>query len=236
MLDSVIAYVQSADPMAIYLFLFLIAFLKNFFPVVPFDAPIALTGYLLFYKKLSIVLVIMCPALGSTLGFMVIYLISRKFGMILYARDITSAPPRWGERIHRFFPPAEMEFIRKRFAAHGYLAVLLNRFLIGSRSLISPVTGLMHLNAFLVFLAAGISAAVWNILLVYGGYLLGKHWQNIGGFVVMYSIPATALFFIVIAFLTIKYRKERTNIWSRNINNTDAEDLNQSMKKKIDQG
>ena len=76
MLDSVIAYVQSADPMAIYSLLFAIAFLKNFFPVVPFDAPIALTGYLLAYKKLSIVLAILWPSLGSTLGFMVIYLIS----------------------------------------------------------------------------------------------------------------------------------------------------------------
>ena len=209
MLDSVIAYVQSADPVAIYFFLFLIAFLKNFFPVVPFDAPIAFTVYMLVYKKLSIVLTIMSPSLGSTLGFMVIYLISRKFGMKLYASDITLKSPRWGERIHRVFPPAEMDFIRKRFAAHGYLAVLANRFLLGSRSFISPVTGLMHLNAFLVFLAAGISAAVWNILLVYGGYLLGQHWQNIGEFVIMYSVPVTALFVVVMTFAVIKYRKER---------------------------
>ncbi len=209
MFESVIAFVQSADPMAIYLLLFIIAFLKNFFPIVPFDAPIALTGYLLVYKKLSIVLVILWPSLGSTLGFMVIYLISRKFGMKLYARDISATPPRWGERIHRIFPPTEMEFIRKRFAAHGYLAVLLNRFLLGSRSLISPVTGLMHLNAFLVLIAAGISASIWNILLVYGGYLLGKHWQNIGEFVVLYSVPVTVVFVVVIVFAVTKYRRER---------------------------
>jgi membrane protein DedA with SNARE-associated domain len=209
MLDSVIAYVQSADPTAIYLFLFCIAFLKNFFPVVPFDAPIAFTGYLLVYKKLSIVLAVMWPSLGSTLGFMVIYYISRKFGMLLYARDTTAILPRWSEKIHRFFPPAEIEFIRKRFATHGYLAVLLNRFLIGSRAFISPVTGIMHLNAFFVFLAAGISAVVWNILLVYGGYLLGKHWQNIGEFVVLYSVPVTVLFVVFIALAVMKYRKER---------------------------
>ncbi len=209
MLDSVIACVQSADPMAIYLLLFVIAFLKNFFPIVPFDAPIALTGYLLAYKKLNIVLAILWPSLGSTLGFMVIYLISRKFGMKLYSRDISATPPRWGEKIHRFFPPAEIEFIRKRFAAHGYLAVLLNRFLIGSRSFISPVSGLMHLNAFAVLLAAGISASVWNTLLVYGGYLLGKHWENIGEFVVIYSIPVTVVFVVIITFAVIKYRKER---------------------------
>ncbi|MEI8186218.1 MAG: DedA family protein [Chlorobiaceae bacterium] len=209
MLDSVIAYVQSADPIAIYFILFLIAFLKNFFPIVPLDLPIALTGYLLVYKKLSILFAILWPSLGSTLGFMAIYLVSRKFGMKLYARDITSIPPRWGERIHKLFPPAEVEFIRQRFATHGYLAVLLNRFLLGSRSLISPVTGLMHLNAFLVFLAAGISAIAWNVLLVYGGYLLGKHWEDIGGFVFMYSVPVTVLFALVIAFAVIKYRKER---------------------------
>ena len=69
----------------------------------------------------------------------------------------------------------------------------------------------MHLNAFLVALAAGISSFVWNMLLVYGGYLLGQHWQNIGGFVVMYSIPVTLLFVVIIAFAVIKYRKERNN-------------------------
>ena len=67
----------------------------------------------------------------------------------------------------------------------------------------------MHLNAFLVLIAAGISASVWNILLVYGGYLLGKHWQNIGEFVVMYSVPVTVVFVVVIAFAVTKYRRER---------------------------
>jgi len=209
MLDTVIAFLQSANPMAIYLSLFLIAFLKNFIPLLPFDLPIALIGYLLVYTKLSIFLAIIWPTLGSTLGFMVIYLISRKFGLKLYARDTTSVPPQWGEKIHRFFPPAEMELIRQRFAAHGYLAVLVNRFLLGSRSLISPVTGLMHLNAFVVFIAAGLSALCWNVLLLYGGYFLGQNWKNIGSFVVMYSIPVTILFFIVIAFAVIKYVKER---------------------------
>ena len=209
MLDTVIAFLQSANPMAIYLSLFLIAFLKNFIPLLPFDLPIALIGYLLVYTKLSIFLAIIWPTLGSTLGFMVIYLISRKFGLKLYARDATSVPPQWGEKIHRFFPPAEIELIRQRFAAHGYLAVLVNRFLLGSRSLISPVTGLMHLNAFVVFIAAGLSALCWNVLLLYGGYFLGQNWKNIGSFVVMYSIPVTILFFIVIAFAVIKYVKER---------------------------
>ena len=211
MLESVIAFLQSADPMAIYLVLFLIAFCKNFIPLLPFDLPIALIGYLLVYTKLSLVYAIIWPSVGSTIGFMVIYLISRKFGLKLYARDITTVPPRWGEKIHKIFPPVEMELVRQRFAAHGYLAVLVNRFLLGSRSLISPVTGLMHLNAFFVFLAAGVSASVWNVLLLYGGYLLGQNWKNIGGFVVMYSIPVTVLFFIVIAFAVIKYVKERRN-------------------------
>jgi len=209
MLDTVIAFLQSANPMAIYLSLFLIAFLKNFIPLLPFDLPIALIGYLLVYTKLSIFLAIIWPTLGSTLGFMVIYLISRKFGLKLYARDTTTVPPQWGEKIHRFFPPAEMELIRQRFAAHGYLAVLVNRFLLGSRSLISPVTGLMHLNAFVVFIAAGLSALCWNVLLLYGGYFLGQNWKNIGSFVVMYSIPVTILFFVVIAVAVIKYVKER---------------------------
>ncbi|MEI8031825.1 MAG: DedA family protein [Chlorobiaceae bacterium] len=197
MIESIIAYLQSADPDAIYLTLFLIAFLKNFLPLLPLDLPIALTGYLLIFSKITIASAVLWPSIGSTSGFMVIYLVSRRFGLQLYARDNTSLPPQWGERIHRFFPPAEMEHVRQRFAAHGYLAILVNRFLLGTRSLIAPVSGLMHLNSILVLPAAAASALAWNMLLLYGGYFLGRNWKSVGEFAAVFSIPVTALFLVL---------------------------------------
>ncbi len=209
MIESIIAYLQSASPDAIYLVLFLIAFLKNFIPFLPLDAPIALTGYLLMFTKVTIASAIIWPTIGSTSGFMVIYLISRRFGLKLYARDNTSLPPQWGGRIHRIFPPHEMELVRQRFATHGYLAVLANRFLLGSRTLIPPVTGLMHLNTFLVVPAAAASALAWNMLLLYGGYFLGRNWESIGGFVAVFSIPVSVLFFVLMAKKIIHFIYER---------------------------
>jgi membrane protein DedA with SNARE-associated domain len=204
-----ITYLQAADPLTVYLLLFQIAFMKNFVPLMPLDVSIALIGYLLNYTKLSILMAVIWPSIGSTMGFMVIYMLSRRLGLKIYDRKNSSLPPKWSERIHRIFPPAELEFVRKRFAKHGYFAVLSNRFLLGSRSFISPVAGLMDLNAGLVFLSAGFSATAWNVLLIYGGFYLGHEWQKIGGFVAQFSIPVTLLFFLVLVLAALKHAKER---------------------------
>ncbi|MEI6847091.1 MAG: VTT domain-containing protein [Chlorobiaceae bacterium] len=186
--------------------------MKNFIPLVPLDVSIALIGYLLLYTKLSHCMAIIWPSIGSTLGFMVIYMLSRRFGLKLYDPNNTLLPSKWTERIHRIFPYAELLLVQKRFEKHGYFAVLINRFLLGSRSLILPVAGLMDLNIGIVFLAAGLSATVWNVLLIYGGYLLGYNWQHIGEFVALYTIPVTVLFLFIIAFAVLKYVKERKDL------------------------
>lgn len=204
-----IAYLQAADPLTVYFLLFQIAFLKNFIPLIPLDVSIALIGYLLLYTKLTILMAVIWPSIGSTLGFMTIYMVSRKYGYKLYDRNNSSLPPEWSEKIHRIFPPAELELVRNRFAKHGYFAVLVNRFLLGSRSFISPMAGLMDLNAGLVFLSAGLSATAWNVLLIYGGFCLGHEWQKIGGFVAQFTIPVTLLFFIVLVLAVLKHAKER---------------------------
>ncbi|NTV97894.1 MAG: DedA family protein [Chlorobiaceae bacterium] len=208
---------KAADPLMVYFLLFQIAFLKNFIPLLPLDISIALIGYLLLSTKLSIFMAVIWPSIGSTMGFMVIYMISRRLGLKLYDRNNSSLSPKWIERIHRIFPPAELELVRKRFAKHGYFAVLINRFLLGSRSFISPVAGIMDLNACLVFLSAGLSATAWNVLLIFGGFYLGNEWQKIGGLVAQYTIPVTVLFFIAFFFAALKHAKER-KAWTRQEN------------------
>lgn len=53
MLDSITVYLQHADPAAIYVFLFCIAFLENVVPPIPGDVPVAFIGYLIHHSRIS---------------------------------------------------------------------------------------------------------------------------------------------------------------------------------------
>lgn len=209
MLDSAITYLQHADPVAICVFLFLVAFLENVVPPIPGDVPVAFIGYLINFSPLSFWWAVVFSSAGSVAGFMLVYLLSRNLGLKLYAEGETSVHHWLSRTVHRFFPPAEMEVIRRKFAAHGYLSVLANRFFFGSRAVISVMAGFMHLKILPVFISAAISATAWNILLVYGGYLLGSNWHDIGRYVAIYSIPVTLLFLLIVFFSLWRFFRER---------------------------
>ncbi|MFZ4525320.1 MAG: DedA family protein [Chlorobium sp.] len=209
MLESAIFWLQHADPFAVYVFLFLIAFLENVVPPIPGDIPVALIGYLIYSSQLTFVGAVFWASLGSTAGFMLIYMLSKHLGIKLYATGDTAAQHRFSKSVHRFFPPSDMVLLRHKFAAHGYLAVLANRFLLGSRAVISVMAGLMHLKTPFVLLAALTSSVVWNVLLLYGGFFLGSNWKDIGRYVAVYTVPVSIVFVLLLCFSLWKFLRER---------------------------
>ncbi len=209
MLESIVEYLRSADPFAIYLFLFFISFLENVVPPVPGDVPVAFVGYLAFSSDIDFWLSVTFASAGSTLGFMLMFLLSRKIGLNIYARGESAIRHGLVRAVHRMFPPDQMETARLRFSAHGYVAVLINRFLFGYRAIISVMAGFMHLSVFGVFSAALASSVIWYVLLLRGGYLLGKNWQEIGAYMALYSIPLTLVFLVVVMVALFRYVRER---------------------------
>ena len=205
MLEAIIEYLRSADPAAIYLFLFFISFLENVVPPIPGDVPVAFVGYLAFSSDIDFWLSVTFASAGSTLGFLLMFLLSRKVGLKIYARGESRVRHGVVRALHKMFPPDLMETARIRFSAHGYLAVLVNRFLFGYRAIISVMAGFMHLNVSGVFAAAVTSSVVWYVLLLRGGYFLGENWQEIGVYMTLYSIPLTLVFLLVVFIAFIRY-------------------------------
>ncbi len=213
MLESAMLWLQHADPYAVYIFLFLIAFLENVFPPIPGDVPIAFIGYLIYsHSGITFVGSLLWSTVGSAVGFMLVYLLSRSLVLKLYAEGDNMVHNRLSRSVHRLFPPSDMELLRQKFAAHGYLAVLVNRFLFGSRSVIAVMAGLMHLRAFFVFLAATASALAWNVLLLSGGFFMGSKWQEIGSYLVLYTLPVTVVFLLVLLFSAWRFVKHRKQV------------------------
>lgn len=88
------------------------------------------------------------------------------------------------------------------FDRHDRSSVLIGRLMPGVRSLISLPAGFrgMSLGSFVVLTAFG--SAIWNTLLVTGGYLLGNQWRTVGrysdwlNYAVIALLAATVIWFV----------------------------------------
>jgi membrane protein DedA with SNARE-associated domain len=209
MIEPAIQWLQQADPLAVYLLLFLVAFLENVVPPIPGDVPVAFVGYMISFSTISMGWSLFSATLGSTAGFMLLFLFSRRLGVRLYADDAGPMKHWLSRSVHKLFPPGDMLALRRKFSRHGYLAVLANRFLFGSRAVISIMAGLMHLHVLRVLSAAFLSALLWNLLLLYGGYFLGSNWQEASRYLALYSVPFTILFALFLFFGYRRFHRER---------------------------
>ena len=113
---------------------------------------------------------------------------------------------KYGERM---FKEEHLRRVEKWFSRWGYWVIFANRFLSGTRSVISLFAGSFHLHPVPVILLSTLSALIWNALLLIAGMLLGKNWQIIGNIISRYNQIFIALFFIYIIFLIIRFRKRR---------------------------
>ncbi|NTU52664.1 MAG: DedA family protein [Chlorobiaceae bacterium] len=209
MIDAIITYLKQADPSSVYAVLFFSAYLENIIPPVPGDVPVTLAGYLLAFNNISFPAALFWSTFGSVAGFMTVFLLSRFLGLKLYAAGTGEVRHRFARSIHRLFPPSEMEVVRQKFSGHGYMAVVANRFFLGSRAVICIVAGMLHLKIHLVFLGSVVSSLFWNLMLLYGGFLLGQNWEQIGKYVLVYSVPFSFFFSGFIVWSIIKYLKKR---------------------------
>ncbi|NTV45322.1 MAG: DedA family protein [Chlorobiales bacterium] len=209
MLESIIAYVQTLDSTTIYLFLFIIAYLENVIPPIPGDVPVAFVGYLLALDGLSFTACVAASSLGSLGGFMTAYFIGRVIGFNIYVEEGSKLKRKIARAAHKMFPPEQMDKFRDRFSHYGYGIILINRFLTGTRAIISVTAGIMHLNWFYVLITALVGAVIWNVLLIGGGYLLGDNWREIGGYISTYGTIITILVMIGIGLLINRHIKSR---------------------------
>ncbi len=209
MIEATTAYLQQADPSLVYAVLFFSAYFENIIPPIPGDVPVAFAGYLLVFNHITFSAALFWATFGSVTGFMTVFLLSRFLGLKLYAVGQSEVRHKFARSAHKLFPPSEMEEVRQKFSGHGYLAVVVNRFILGSRAVICIVAGMLHLKIPQVLLGSLVSSLLWNMLLLYGGFLLGSHWEQIGRYAVLYSVPVTLLFTCLVIWSIVKHLRKR---------------------------
>jgi membrane protein DedA with SNARE-associated domain len=187
------------SPAMAYMILGISAFTENVLPPIPGDTVVVLGAYLVSIGQLTFLGVYISTTIGSVAGFVTMYYIGRKFGRsFIYKKS----------RLKIF----KEEDIRKTeiwFGKWGYWVIVANRFLSGTRSVISLFAGLFHLNALFVIALSIVSAAIWNGLLLIAGMAVGKNWEIIMNIISQYNKVLIAVTVIIVGYII--YRKYYKN-------------------------
>ena len=188
MLESLSEFFNQLNPWLAYTLLFVSAFVENVFPPIPGDTVTVIGAYLVSTGKLHFWGVYVSTTLGSVVGFFTMYVIGLRVGTRILESKL----------LQKFFSVEKSDKVKAWFAKYGYWVIAANRFLSGTRSVISLFAGFFALRWLPVVLLSLLSAAVWNGLLIYGGYLLGVNWEKI-----VYLIHQYNKFVLIISVLVI---------------------------------
>jgi membrane protein DedA with SNARE-associated domain len=189
------------SPTVAYLILGVSAYTENVLPPIPGDTVVVLGAYLVSIGQLGFWGVYISTTIGSVAGFVTMYYVGRKFGRSFIYKKSRS----------KMFKEAEIRKAEIWFGKWGYWVIVANRFLSGTRSVISLFSGLFHLNALLVIALSIVSAAIWNALLLFAGMALGKNWEIITNIISQYNKVLIAVTVIIIGYIIYrKYSKKKS--------------------------
>ncbi len=194
MLEQILLYMGSVDIFWLYIILFLFAFIENVFPPSPSDVIVIIGASLIASTTMGYVPVLFITSIGSALGFILMYYVGKLFGdKVVKSGKI------------KFITDDEISKTDIWFSKYGYELILANRFLPGTRSVISFFAGMYELDLLKTFLYASISAFLWNAIIIYLGMELGNNVELIDYYLSTYSKIIIVLTILVVLFFAVKY-------------------------------
>lgn len=204
MVEDIISFLQQINPILIYLAVFGIAFIENIFPPFPSDVIVAFSGALAAVSDISLPLVIIFAVTGSTTGFIVMYFIGKFAGdKILEVGKI------------KFISPAAIFTVERWFQKYGYWLIVANRFLAGTRAIISFFAGMSELDLKRTAILSAISSLIWNLILIFVGFYVGHNLSKISEYITTYNKIVFGIIILVALIYLIKFLIKR-NAKARN--------------------
>jgi len=202
MFESILNQISSFSPIWIYITLFLFAFVENVFPPSPSDFVVVVGGSLIATGVIDFIPTLILTSLGTIIGFMVLFYI----GSTVDKKVIHSGK-------FKFIPVDAIDKVEIWFKKYGYGIILANRFMPGTRAVISFFAGLSHLDVKKTIILSTISAFAWNALILYLGYIFGDNVELVDQYLTTYTnivigiTVVIALFFITRFYLRRKKSK-----------------------------
>ena len=201
-MEQIVQFLSQLDPVWVYVAIFLIAFIENIFPPFPSDIMVVFGGALAAIGKGSLIIAVSVAVIGSTAGFILMFIIGKWFG-----KSIVESGKL------KFLPLPSIHKTEEWFARYGYALIVANRFLAGTRAVISFFAGMSNLDFTKTIVLSFLSSLFWNSILVYAGHSLAENWQMVESYLSTYSLIVTILLIAILATFIIRYillhRKKR---------------------------
>jgi len=201
MFEDILTKIATFPPFWIYITLFFFAFVENVFPPSPSDVLLVVGGILIGTGAISFILALAIATLGSITGFMLMFYI----GSTVDKKLIHSGR-------FKHIPVDSIEKVEKWFRKYGYFIIVANRFMPGTRAVISFFAGMSNLEPKKTTLLCFVSALVWNAIMLYLGFIFGNNVSKVDEYLTTYTNIVIAVTVIVILFFIVRlfFRKRRT--------------------------
>jgi membrane protein DedA with SNARE-associated domain len=170
--------------------LFLATFVEHVFPPFPGDLLVVLGAWYAVQGEVSWPVVLGCTTAGAVAGAWVDHRIGQALATRLEARASTS----------RWLTPGRLNAFDIAYRRWGAWLILFNRFMPGIRAFLFVAAGAAGLPARRVLLLGGLSAMLWNALLLAAGGLLAHNLEELISLVDRY-MHAAAIGLAVVALL-----------------------------------
>ncbi len=194
MFEDILNSLANFSPMWIYVSLFFFSFIENIFPPSPSDVVIIVAGTLVSTNIISFFPTLLVTSIGSVMGFMTLFYIGAQVDKKLLEKGR-----------FKFLSTEALQKAEKWFSKYGYWVILGNRFLSGTRAVISFFAGLSELNIKKTFLFALISSTIWNLLIISLGVLFGNNVALVDQHLKTYSNIVLTITILIILFFVIRY-------------------------------
>ncbi|MEK5145598.1 MAG: DedA family protein [Psychrobacillus psychrotolerans] len=185
-----------------YLGVFLLILAENIFPPIPSEVILTLGGYMTTMTSMTKLGIIIASTAGSVIGATILYGI----GLLLDVERLEKVIGKYGK-----FLRLTIKDIHKAdawFDKYGVWAVFFGRLIPLVRSLISIPAGMSNMKFGLFLLFTTLGTLIWNTVLVSVGAAVGDNWDEIVGYMDIYSnIVYTIIAICGIAFLIWYFKK-----------------------------
>jgi membrane protein DedA with SNARE-associated domain len=167
--------------------------LEQVFPPIPSEVILPLSGSLSAAGRFSLPIVVVAATVGSCMGALMLYSIGRFGG----EKRLGPWLDRYGKWL--LLSRKDLESSRTWFARHGTWAVLIARLIPGMRSIVSIPAGLaaMPVGRFVALTAIG--SGIWNSALIVAGFLLGRNWDQVKGWIAPFGPIVYVILIAVVA-------------------------------------
>ncbi len=199
MFETAIEFLTSVSWYWVLVIALLTTMIENLFPPAPGDSIIVFAGTLIALGTVGFVPLLLATTLGSVLGFIIMFLLGRNLDEKMMKSSLFSFISRDG-----------IKKVESWFQKYGYGLIVANRFLSGTRAVISFFAGMSHLVFWKTVVLSAVSALLWNGILLGLGALFGEHLDEIFQYMKLYGkilLPIGGI--VVLGFVINWYIKRR---------------------------